>query len=159
MHHALTLTLSVLASLLVACGSIASGPQAIIAEAPADAAAIATDEPVDADRIALGIEIYRANYCGTCHALDAARTHGNFGPRHDDAGMAAQDYIQLVSYSGQATNAADYIRESIVEPGIFTTPGFEATAHRMPAFSHLSDEDLDAMVYMLLHQVRQTSDS
>lgn len=107
---------------------------------------------VDTARIEHGVEVYRANYCGTCHTLAIANTRGTFGPAHDDAGSHAADYIALATYTGTATTAADYIRESLLEPSIFHTPGHEATHHPMPPFTHLSDEDIDALVYLLANQ-------
>lgn len=112
---------------------------------------VAVDEP-DPTLIAEGIRIYRANYCGTCHILSAANTRGTFGPEHDSAGLLAERYLALDSYKGTATTAAEYLRESILNPGVFYTPGYEATSHHMPAFGHLPEADIDALVYMLLHQ-------
>lgn len=111
-----------------------------------------TQTPVDHKLIEAGIQIYRANYCGACHTLTIANTHGAFGPDHDQLVESASSYIKLKTYNGTATNLADYIRESILNPMIFSTPGFEASNHRMPAFTNLSSSDIDALVYMLLHQ-------
>jgi mono/diheme cytochrome c family protein len=108
--------------------------------------------PIDTARIEQGITVYRENYCGTCHTLSIANTRGTFGPAHDDAITAASQYITLDTYNGDARTAEAYIRESIIDPAAFYTPGYEATNHHMPAFSHLSDADIEAMVYMLIHQ-------
>lgn len=110
------------------------------------------EQAIDSELIETGIQVYRENYCGICHTLTVANTHGTFGPNHDNTGATAPEYITLATYSGEATTPADYIRESIVNPDIYSTPLFEATSHRMPAFSHLSDEDLDAIVYLLINQ-------
>lgn len=107
---------------------------------------------VDHHMIDVGIEIYRSNYCGTCHTLTIANTHGTFGPVHDQLVDHATNYITLDSYSGAATTLADYVRESIINPTIYSTPGFEASNHRMPAFTNLSETDVDALVYLLLNQ-------
>lgn len=108
--------------------------------------------PIDEALMARGVEVYRANYCGSCHALSAANTRGNFGPIHDQAGLHAAEYIALPGYSGEATDPASYIRESILNPHVFYTPGYETTNHHMPAFTHLPEEDIEAMVYMLVNQ-------
>ncbi len=110
--------------------------------------------PIDQTRIDRGVEVYRENYCGSCHTLTVANTRGTFGPDHDDAGTEAGQYISLDNYTGVATTAADYIRESILDPTVFYTPGFESTNHHMPAFTHLPQDEIDAMVYMLMHQTR-----
>ncbi|MEQ8677797.1 MAG: hypothetical protein RLP44_21390 [Aggregatilineales bacterium] len=102
--------------------------------------------------IEAGIEVYRSNYCGTCHTLTIANTHGAFGPDHDDLRDSVGRYITLNTYRGTATNPPDYVRESILDPTICSTPGFESRNHRMPAFTHLSESDVDALVFMLLNQ-------
>lgn len=109
-------------------------------------------EEVDTALVERGIEVYRVNYCGSCHTLTAANTRGTFGPAHDAAGRHATDYITRADYSGAATTAADYIRESILEPAAWYTPGYETTNHHMPAFTHLPEADIEAMVYMLVQQ-------
>lgn len=116
--------------------------------APETAQVVAFDQALY-DR---GVDLYLANYCGTCHQLNVAETIGNFGPSHNAAAAHAADYIALESYQGTATTVEGYIRESIVEPRAFFTPGYTATSHAMPAYTHLSDADIDAMVYMLAQQ-------
>jgi len=113
---------------------------------------------VDYDLVDEGIQIYRSNYCGICHTLTIAHTHGTFGPNHDNLDIAAKNYTKHETYNGLATNATEYIRESISDPSIFITPGYEATHHRMPSFSHLSVDDIDALVYMLLHNSNTRTD-
>lgn len=134
--------LSLLIVLIAACGTIAT-PLEIV-------------ETTDAALVAHGVEVYRENYCGSCHTLSIAHTRGTFGPAHDDAVMAASEYITLNTYNGSAITATDYIRESILEPSVFYTPGYEATNHHMPAFTHLPESDIEAMVYMLVHQNNDT---
>lgn len=109
--------------------------------------------PADPAVIARGVEVYRANYCGTCHTLTIANTRGTFGPIHDDAGLAAARHLAAPGYSGAATTPAEYIRESLLDPGVFYTPGYESTNHHMPVFSHLPPADIDALVSMLASQV------
>lgn len=143
--HLLTLRtiLLIIGGLLIAgCGSVAQPA------APAEPT-IAVPDPAIIER---GIAVYRANYCGSCHVLTVANTRGTFGPDHDNAATLAERHVNLPSYTGNATTAAEYIRESILDPLVFYTPGYEATSHHMPAFTHLPDEDIQALVYLLLHQ-------
>lgn len=88
---------------------------------------------VDSTLIERGVVIYRTNYC--CHTLEAANTRGTFGPGHDTAGHDAAEHIALDTYSGEAVTAEDYIRESIVNPTMFYSPGYETTNRHMPAGS------------------------
>jgi len=103
-------------------------------------------------RIALGLATYRKQYCGICHQLDAANTRGVFGPTHNGVGVTAERRIHDPNYTGHAATAAEYIRESIVEPSVYIVPGYEFTRHRMPAYTELGDAELDGLVQLLLHQ-------
>ena len=116
------------------------------------------NQTVNQELIAEGIVIYRQNYCGSCHTLTIANTRGTFAPNHDDIALA-EDYLALSSYTGNADTLEDYIRESIIDPSIFFTPGYEASSHHMPAFQHLADDDINAMVYMLMNQMDYQADA
>lgn len=109
-------------------------------------------ETVNQELIADGIDVYRENYCGSCHTLSIAETRGVFAPNHDTIVADAQAYITSANYSGEAQTIEAYIYESIVNPAVFYTPSYEASNHHMPAFQHLSEADLQAMVYMLVNQ-------
>lgn len=113
---------------------------------------IITDQPHHDERIAQGIRVYRANYCGSCHTLTIANTHGTFGPNHDRAGLDAAQHLELLHYAGSAGTVSEYLLESIIAPSTFYTPGYETTNHHMPAFTHLSEDDIEALIYMLHHQ-------
>jgi mono/diheme cytochrome c family protein len=110
--------------------------------------------PVVADPVLLaaGLAVYRAQYCGVCHTLDAAETRGTFGPVHNGMGVTANERIHDESYHGTATTATDYIRESIVDPQLYIVPGYAATSHRMPVYAHLDSASLDALVAFLVAQ-------
>lgn len=112
------------------------------------------EEPVavDPERLEAGRQIYLDNYCGVCHQLTVANTRGTFGPPHDEAGTNAAQRIQSPDYTGSAQTPAEYIRESLLDPHVFYTPGYEITSHHMPAYTHLSDEDIEALVYLLVNQ-------
>lgn len=109
----------------------------------------ATPLVIDTELYDRGIAVYLSNYCGICHQLDAAETHGTFGPAHNRMGLVATERMLDPNYHGGASTPAEYIRESLLDPEVYFVPGFEASPHRMPAFTHLSAEDIDAMVYML----------
>jgi mono/diheme cytochrome c family protein len=99
-----------------------------------------------------GLQVYRQQYCGICHRLDAASTAGMFGPDQNDIGRVAEQRIQEEQYQGEATTAAEYIRESIVNPGIYLAEGYEQSRHHMPPFTHLGEAEVEALVTMLLQQ-------
>lgn len=140
------LSIVTLGLVLTACGLL-----------PASLLTRSEPEP-DPAMIEAGVAIYRANYCGSCHTMSAANTRGTFGPNHDAAGLRAREHVALESYTGTATSAADYIRESILNPTVFYTPGYEQTNHHMPAFTHLPESDIEALVYLLMNQRAETGE-
>lgn len=109
-------------------------------------------EHFDTILVSRGIEVYRENYCGSCHTLAVANTRGTFGPNHDAAATIAAEHLSSPNYPGNASTVPAYIRESILNPALFYTPGYEATNHHMPAFTHLTPAEIEAMVYMLSRQ-------
>jgi cytochrome c551/c552 len=109
-------------------------------------------EVVDMALVERGIVVYQNNYCGVCHALPTAETNGMLGPAHDNMGALAEERIAQPDYTGTATTAAEYLRESLLDPAAYLVPGYAGSQHVMPAFTHLPPEDIEAMVYMLLQQ-------
>ena len=110
-----------------------------------------TAEATDAD-IQAGVDVYLANYCGLCHTLTVAGTKGIFGPEHDHIGTVAAERVADPAYTGRAGTPAEYIYESLVDPRAYVFAEYKLTRHPMPAFSHLSEADLRALVVMLLAQ-------
>lgn len=99
--------------------------------------------------VARGLTVYRASYCGTCHTLTAAHTHGTFGPPHDHLLRRVRQHFADGSYRGAAKTAEAYLRESILDPGAYLEPAYAGSRYRMPAFTNLSPEDLGALVALL----------
>jgi mono/diheme cytochrome c family protein len=113
----------------------------------------APDAPAQQDkRVAAGRQVYLQNYCGICHTLTAAGTRGTFGPAHDGIATTARQRLADPSYRGKAVTVIQYLRESIVEPAAYATPGYVYTSHPMPTYAHLPKRDLDALIYFLLQQ-------
>ena len=99
-----------------------------------------------------GREVYQEQFCGTCHTLTSAETAGMFGPTHNGMAKIADDRLLDPGYAGSAETARAYILESIVEPAAFRAPGFERTRFVMPSYQHLPEEDIDALVEMLMRE-------
>jgi mono/diheme cytochrome c family protein len=104
------------------------------------------------EQIERGFEVYKQQYCGLCHQFDLAGTAGQFGPTHNGMAVTAEQRIKEAQYSGSAMSAAEYIHESIVNPKVYLVAGYEHTQHHMPAYVHLSENDIDALVQMLLQK-------
>jgi mono/diheme cytochrome c family protein len=99
-----------------------------------------------------GLEVYQAQYCGACHELTAAGTGGLFGPAHDAMGTTAAARIEDLAYDGSATTPAEYILESIVQPRAYLVPDYAGSSHPMPAYDFLSEDELMALVELLVTQ-------
>jgi len=115
-------------------------------EAPTDVSPPSTPD------LALGLTLYKELYCGICHAFDAADTQGIFGPPHDNFSAIAQERILEAGYSGGAITVAEYVRESIVAPEVYLIDGFAGSRYVMPPYTHLSADELDALVAFLLQE-------
>lgn len=139
----------------VPTASLAPSPTlpATLTPPPTDTA-VAAVPTADATRSAelydLGLEVYREQFCGTCHTLEAAGTAGIFGPAHDEMGAVARERIFDPNYTGSATTAAEYIVESILKPKAHIVSGFATTSHHMPPYEHLEEEEILALVELLL---------
>ena len=101
---------------------------------------------------ARGLAVYKEQYCGVCHQLDAAGTRGIFGPSHDSMADLAAARIQDPAYTGAATDIYTYLYESIVEPDVHYVEGFALSQHRMPTYRHIPDKDLEALIVYLADQ-------
>jgi mono/diheme cytochrome c family protein len=118
----------------------------------AEALAVSAANVNDKEQVQHGLQVYKQLYCGLCHKLDAAGTAGTFGPPHNGMGIIATERLQEPQYTGQASTAAEYIHESIVDPKAFIVPDYRQTQHQMPVYNFLSEADVDALVQMLLQQ-------
>jgi mono/diheme cytochrome c family protein len=123
---------------------------------PYDSAGGPTPTPIAIDTsdpdavIAAGVEVYQANGCIGCHALSVAGAAGAVGPTHEGMGATAEERIADPNYTGEATTAEEYIRESILNPNVYTVDGYASGL--MPSYSTLPEDQIEAMVQMLLLQ-------
>lgn len=129
----------------------ASPAPVIAAPTPTPAPAANTPAPLDSARYEQGRQVYLSQYCGVCHILSAAGSRGVFGPAQDGIGSTAAERIADSRYTGSATTAEEYIRESILTPSIFIVGG-GMSQQSMPSFGHLPAADIDALVYFLSRQ-------
>lgn len=66
--------------------------------------------------------------------------------------VVALQRLQDPNYTGTANTASEYVRESLVDPEIYVVEDYLLSPHRMPAYTYLSEEDIAALVEMLLQQ-------
>ena len=93
-----------------------------------------------------GKDIFVGGGCGSCHALAAARTNGNVGPKLDDLKTAAAKFGKQ-----QKLTPEKYVEQSMLEPAAFTVPGFPKGV--MPSYEgRLKPKQVQALVKYLLGQ-------
>jgi nitrite reductase (NO-forming) len=93
--------------------------------------------------------------CGTCHTIPGIpNSQGVVGPSLENINVMAQEHFNSGSYTGSAKTAADYIRESILDPNLFVAPACPTGAcapNVMPATlkDTLSKDEVNAIVQYL----------
>ncbi len=137
--------------LLVACLTAAQPPYDAAPRGSTRAAVTVTTSKQEPQPLS-GLEVYRAQYCGVCHTLEAAETKGPFGPTHNGMASTAARRLEDPDYTGEASTAGEYIRESIIDPTAYLVPGYALSRYRMGAYTMLSEAELDALVEFLLEQ-------
>jgi len=85
-----------------------------------------------------GASLFTAQGCSSCHEFKPAGSKAQIGPSLDNLAADAKK-------AGKPL--ADYVHESIRDPGAYVVPGFQNGV--MPSFSSLSDEQVDALVQYL----------
>jgi nitric oxide reductase subunit C len=101
-----------------------------------------------------GAELFRSTAaCASCHSLEPGVVL--VGPSLAGIGERASERVRDPSYAGKATDAAGYLRESILEPDAFIVPGatfaLEEGRSLMPAIvgRQLTDAQLEELVTFL----------
>lgn len=96
---------------------------------PTTAAIAATPEPtVDPVVLARGKDVYQKAGCTACHAIKGVGTQGEVATELTHIAtvslerIASDDYKQNLQGQPPATNAAEYIEQSIVHPDAYTVP-------------------------------------
>ncbi len=101
---------------------------------------------------ALGKAVFQQNNCAACHTLKDANAAGKVGPDLDHIGTNAAQIVKDPGYHGKATDAASYIRESIVDPNAYVVPGFPSNVMPQNFGQTISAKDLQDLVQYLLSQ-------
>jgi nitric oxide reductase subunit C len=70
-----------------------------------------------------GPELFALYTCDSCHAVTLPFPGGEYAPNLGNISTEAERIIASPEYTGTATNAAEYIRESILTPNVYIVPG------------------------------------
>ncbi len=98
---------------------------------------------------------FQKGACGSCHTIAGIpNAVGVIAPDLSDINMMAGEHIKSGSYTGKATNAEEYIRESILDPNLFVAPECPTgacTPNVMPATlaDTLTTDEINAVVKYL----------
>lgn len=96
--------------------AIASCARAPIPTAPAPTAVLAGDP-------ARGAKLFPTLPCSSCHDVTHPYPGGEVAPNLGNLATEAARIVTSPDYHGKATDAAGYIRESIVDPNAYIVPG------------------------------------
>lgn len=86
--------------------------------------------------------------CVTCHSVEPGEVR--VGPSHAGLAARAEERIQSPGYTGTATTAEGYLRESIVEPNAYVVPGFAENLMFQRYAAVLTPGQIDDLVAYLL---------
>ncbi|WP_236549761.1 cytochrome c oxidase subunit II [Profundibacterium mesophilum] len=117
---------------LMAFKAVVMEPDAFDAWLEAEAA------PIQADPQAPGAEIFFGEGCGACHALRGTQANGAVGP--DLTHLATRESLAAAALPMNREALAKWVRNpETYKPGV-----------KMPAYDHLSDEELDTLAGWLM---------
>ena len=86
--------------------------------------------------------------CITCHSLEPGEI--KVGPSHAGVARRAAEVIQQTNYTGTATTAEGYLRESILEPDAYVEAGFAPGVMYQAYSQTLTEGELADLVAFLL---------
>lgn len=71
----------------------------------------------------MGKQVFAGLPCASCHDVKNPFPGGFICPNLGNIAVEAERIIRLPEYHGSATDAASYIRESILNPNAYLVPG------------------------------------
>lgn len=108
------------------------------------------------DEIARGAKLFHVYLCDSCHYTELSYPGGLYAPNLGNISQEAERIIHSPEYKGKAKNAAEYIRESILQPNVYIVPGKDyldkpgVSAMYQNFAQEMPESDLDAIVAYLL---------
>ncbi len=107
-------------------------------------------DPEAGERLYTSLTIGRADApgCITCHSVEPGEI--KVGPSHAGVARRAAEVIQLSNYTGSATTAEEYLRESILEPDAYVESGFAPGVMYSGYSSTLTDGQVADLVAFLM---------
>ena len=107
-------------------------------------------DPEAGERLYTSFTIGRADApgCITCHSLVPGEI--KVGPSHAGVARRAAEVIRQADYTGSATTAEGYLRESILEPDAYVEVGFAPGVMYQAYSQTLTEGELEDLVAFLL---------
>lgn len=91
--------------------------------APSPTAAAAPPTAAVTGDIGHGKQLFATYLCDSCHSVNRPAPGGDTAPNLGNISVEALRVIKLPDYTGSATDAPGYIRESILTPNVYIVPG------------------------------------
>jgi mono/diheme cytochrome c family protein len=118
---------------------------------PAQAVGTALDTPLPAGVADNGQKLFTSQGCAACHSLKPGEKI--VGPSLAGIATDADEIVKQPDYKGKATTPEVYVRESIVQPGAYVTPGFvDGVMPKDYGTAKLNAQDLADLIAFLLTQ-------
>lgn len=96
------------------------GMRGVLIVGPADQSAVSSAQSSGDPQV---LAAFQKGACGSCHAISGIpNAAGVIAPNLSDVNKSAEEYFKSGSYTGKATTAEEYIRESILDPNLFVAP-------------------------------------
>lgn len=157
----LVLTVAVMRTLFVTTPDGTTTTQAMARVAPTLTALVAAQPTRDPNApTPVSVEVLKAKMaaCGACHVLPELGFAGATCPDLSRVAVTAAEHLASAAYTGKAAkgDVAAYLRESLLEPGVYIVPGNNAYgtigASLMPVKggATLTDADVDMIVGYLM---------
>jgi len=128
-------------------GGAAAG--AGVPAAPVQAVGTALDTTLPQGNVDNGKNLFTTQGCAACHSLKPGEKI--VGPSLAGIATRAGDTIKAPDYKGKATTGELYIRESIVQPGAYVTPGYpDGVMPKDFGTAKLTAQDLADLIAFLL---------
>jgi cytochrome c2 len=86
--------------------------------------------------------------CKTCHSLEPGKTL--VGPSLAGIASQAANYVESKDYTGSAKTVQGFLRESIVSPNAFITPGFSEGEMYQNYGQDLSEQEINDLVAFMM---------
>lgn len=131
------------------------GMKGVLVVSATDVAPVSSSSTTTSNGDPAVLAAFQKGACGSCHTIAGIpNAAGVIAPNLTDVNMMAEELLKSEAYTGNATTAEEYIRESILDPNLFIAPDCPTGAcapNVMPATlsDALTTDEIDSIVTYL----------